>query len=229
MGFGNIIAEIFLSPESFPIWGITGVTAILLGCLITSIPYRGSAAERYNPLNHFISELGYRKYSKFAHIFNISLIAGGILQSVFMLKMGLSLGMPDNIAALCASIAGIFASVSCIFVGIFPMDTIRSHLISATCFFYGGLVSVILWVIVFLREIKPGFPSAYLLLSAFVVIFFALFILIPIVSKTQREALTADMTEFKRPARAWLLTISEWLAMLGISGWIVALSFFFLT
>lgn len=71
------------------ICGFLGSAIIVLGSLITAIPYRGKEGESYSILNHFISELGEVGVSRLAPVFNASLIAGGVVLLIFVLGLGL--------------------------------------------------------------------------------------------------------------------------------------------
>ena len=63
--------------------GLVGVTAISLGSIATAIAYSGKQGEAFNPLNHWVSELGELGVSELASVFNLSLIVGGVCFVIF--------------------------------------------------------------------------------------------------------------------------------------------------
>jgi hypothetical protein len=122
----------FLSdPANFFIWGIAGTILIFTGCIISSISYKGRNGESYNPVNHYISELGEKGISKRANAFNAGLIIGGILDTFFIIQLGRFIG---TFPALLFIIAGVIGALACTSVGIFSMDNLVPHMIAAMIF-----------------------------------------------------------------------------------------------
>ena len=72
--------------------GLIGVTAISLGSIATAIVYSGKQGEAFNPLNHWVSELGEVGVSDLASVFNVSLIVGGVCFVVFMIGLAATRG-----------------------------------------------------------------------------------------------------------------------------------------
>ena len=85
----NIPLEKIASFAAFS--GILGPGIISLGILISGLVYVGVEEQRYNPLNHFVSELGELGVSNLAAAFNIGLIIGGILNTVFMIYLAIQI------------------------------------------------------------------------------------------------------------------------------------------
>ena len=133
-------------------FGLVGTSLILLACLACAILYTGKAQERYSILNHFISELGEAGVSDRAKVFNYGLIAGGALLVPFVIGFGMVL---SSVWAVLATIAGVWAAVSCILVGVFPMNNLEPHVKVATSYFRSGLVMVLLFGIAILVQ-PPG-------------------------------------------------------------------------
>ncbi len=125
----------------YPFFTWLGSLIILVGILITMAAYRGKAGERYRVTNHFISELGEVGVSRFAVVFNIAMILGGLCYLPMMISLGTLLpGLWGTLGML----AGIIAAIACIFVGIFPMSNLKPHRVAAMTYFRMGLLTVLL-------------------------------------------------------------------------------------
>ena len=72
--------------------GAAGAGIILAGSLVAALFYRGRLGEAYNPLNHFVSELGEVGISAAAWAFNGGLLIGGVLLVVFLLGLRRRIG-----------------------------------------------------------------------------------------------------------------------------------------
>jgi hypothetical membrane protein len=217
----DFLTELISGPLSFPAWGIAGSILVTIGCVIPSLPYRGRAKERYSPLNHFISELGELNVSVLAPLFNACLVVSGVLFAVFMVGFGRYLG---TFAAVLAAAAGVYTSLACSMVGLFPMNRMSWHMISAMSFFYGGLATIILFGTASVLDPRELLPPAFAVFAALVVLAFAAFLLLP---QLGGKNFSLDPAVSTRP-RLWMHPLLEWLAMLGITGWILSVSLFIL-
>jgi hypothetical membrane protein len=214
--------QLFTDPVSFPIWGIAGTILVIAGCIIPSLKYKGRQKQRFSPLNHFISELGERKVSAYARVFNLSLVAAGLLFVMYMIQFGFFLG---TVPAVTAAATGVFSALACSMVGVFPMDTRRKHDDAAMCFFNGGLVTILLFGLSSLLDDQRRLPLIFILFAVLVALAFAAFILLPAsIPKSDKKL---DLFGTDRP-KVWPRTIVEWLAMLGVVGWIAAVSLYFI-
>ena len=121
--------------------GCLGVLIILYGIIVSSINYIGCAGENYNLLNHFISELGQYKYSEKAYIFNLSLIFGTPFLIFYYLKI-----IPDSSKKIKVLFKWIISLIglSAISIGIFTMDNILIHVVSALIVFLSMLFCLII-------------------------------------------------------------------------------------
>jgi hypothetical membrane protein len=126
----------------FGVLGVTGCLVIASGALTAALAYRGRRGERFSPLNHFISELGEVGVSANAHGFNASLVAGGLLMVPFFIGLGLLI---PGIWAKLGMGTGAVAALSCMSVGLFPMNRRLPHNIAAATYFRSGLVTVLLF------------------------------------------------------------------------------------
>ena len=124
--------------------GFLGLIIILYGVLVSSIAYVGSEGEKYSILNHFISELGQYKYSKKAIVFNNSLIIGTPFLIYYYIKI-----VPKTLRGVEILFKWIIITIgiSTISVGIFTMDNIVFHLVSALLFFI--FVFLLLYFLIF--------------------------------------------------------------------------------
>ena len=105
----------------FGLWGCIVITISIIGAIAV---YRGREGETYSLLNHYISELGEVGVSRRAAWFNIGMILTGLFFLPFTTGLGLVL---DNIWGTLGIIAGLWAGVSCLLVGIYPMNKITEH------------------------------------------------------------------------------------------------------
>lgn len=218
----DILLQLFRDPSSFPIWGIAGSLLVVSGCVVPSLKYKGRHGQRYSPLNHFISELGERNVSAFSGVFNVSLVFAGLFFVLFMNQFGFYL---NTVPARIASITGVFSALSCTMVGVFPMDTMKKHDDAAMCFFYGGLATILLFGISSMTDPQRRLSLTFIFFAVAVALAFAAFLLLPVLMPRPDKKL--DFFGADRP-KIWPLPMVEWLAMLGVVGWIAAVSLYFL-
>ncbi len=206
-------------------FGWAGSFVILLGCLITALPYRGRSAERYSVLNHFISELGEIGVSKLAVVFNIGMIIGGALFLPFIAGLGLVLG---TIWSYFGMAAGLLAAVSSILVGVFSMDRLEPHRKAAMTFFRSGLVTVLFFTIAVF--VQPSglrvIPMAVNIFGILAIISSSAFLVI-VSQKTDKngqENYLLDPTEKKVRPRFWRTPFLEWMLFFTTIAWFLCVS-----
>ena len=217
---GESLGRLFdkIRPET---WGFIGCGILLAFVLSSRIGYVGTAGESYSFLNHYISELGQVGVSHLAPLFNTGLILGGFVSAVFMVGLGMYI---KNTAARIAIGFGIFASISCSLVGFFPMNNLHTHTIVAECFFFGGMITAVIFSVAIARQ-KEAKISKLLSIAGVVVagVFIAFLVDAFILSPgTGHEALGVGST---RPD-IWWRTILEWSTFFAIIGWILLISAF---
>jgi hypothetical membrane protein len=103
--------------QTYPLFGFIGSLFIIFAMFTSGIFYRGKKGERYSVLNHFISELGEVGVSRFAVLFNLGLIVGGLFLVPFIIGFGLAL---NNLWAKIGMAVGLWTALSVIAVGFFP-------------------------------------------------------------------------------------------------------------
>jgi hypothetical membrane protein len=135
--------------KRYYLFGMAGSIVVLACVLAPMAAYSGRAGERYSPLNHFISELGEVGVSRLAPVFNIGLVAAGVLYVPFVLGLGAAVG---GWWAAAGTLAGLVSAVSVACVGVFPMNNLPPHYAAAMTFFRSGLVTILLFGIAIQRQ-----------------------------------------------------------------------------
>jgi len=135
--------------KQFHWFGIAGSCLMLAGVVVSMIAYVGTEGERFSPLNHFISELGHVGVSRLAGVFNVGLVAAGILYLPFTLGLGAVLG---GWWAAAGTLAGVVAAVAVACVGVFPMNNLPPHYAAAMTYFRSGLLTVLLFGVAIQRQ-----------------------------------------------------------------------------
>ncbi len=212
---------------SYRYFGLAGCLVIIFSMLYTAVGYSGRKKERYSALNHFISELGETGVSARARIFNYGLIVGGAFLIPYIIGFGIVLA---NVWAIFAAIAGVWAAISCILVGVFPMNNLDPHIKVATSYFRSGLAMVLLFGVAVLVQpagkamISPWASFASLL----AVLAYGSFLFIgrlpenaPVEMETPDPDLIPDRPRFLG------LAALEWLVFASTIVWFVFTAFFF--
>lgn len=206
-------------------FGWAGSLVILLGCLVTALPYRGRVAERYSILNHFISELGEIGVSKLAMVFNIGMVIGGALFLPFIAGLGLVLG---TVWAYIGMAAGLLAAVSSILVGVFSMDRLDPHRKAAMTFFRSGLVTVLFFTIaVFVQPADQRvIPLAVNIFGVLAIASYSAFLVIVSqkIDKKGQENYLLDPTEKKVRPHFWRTPFLEWMLFFATIAWFLCVS-----
>ncbi len=203
------------------ITGLVGVAVVSMGSLVTAIVYSGREGEKYSVFNHFISELGEIGVSKLASVFNASLIVSGILFLVFMIGLGLYI---KSKAGYIITAIGAFSAIACSLVGVFPMNHLAIHTKVALSFFYGMLITIILFTLFILFDRKNRISRWLCLPAVLVSASLLAFIIIPRVGMSQ-HLWTLDPSKIVRPA-FWALPFFEWTVFFTIVFWILSMCVF---
>jgi hypothetical membrane protein len=220
-------------------FGLAGCLIPAVASLATALLYRGKRAERYSPLNHFVSELGERGVSRAASLFNGGLIAGGALMLAFFAWLGLAVG---GIWGILVAATGVWASVSCALVGVFPMSNVRPHIRAATSYFRGGLAAVLLLALGVWFQSAERIPRGAAAAGAAATAVYAAFMVVAAIRYRRRLAAAGPLSyldparmredsgvshlllsDGERP-RVWLIPIMEWLVFAATVGCFFAIS-----
>lgn len=206
------------TPTTFHRWaatcGLAGCGLILLCVWTTMVPFVGMYGEPYSSANHFISELGDRRFSVFAPVFNNGVMAGSLLLLVF--SIGFT-GLFKGWAKAAVGLLGLVTSVACFLVGAIPEDNLRPHMLVATVFFHSALAMVFLCTALTLFARQPVLPKWTVVLGGLTAAAFAGFVTAP---KEVLRAWIADPACFERPV-AWALPILEWASFYAIIVWML--------
>lgn len=196
---------------------LAGVGALTAGSLAAGFAYTGKAGEAFNPLNHFVSELGELGVSTMAGAFNTGLMIGGAGFVVFMVCLAAALG---GWPRFLWGPVGVVAGIGGIFVGIFPMNDLAHHSTAAMTFFNWGWISVAIASVDIVRRRDPRVPRWLALIGAATVGAF-LWFLDEIPRNLPKDGGHFLASPADRPA-FWLLTTLEWAVLVGILTWVVA-------
>lgn len=203
--------------------GVLGPLVISLGMIIAGFSYFGIEGQLYNPLNHFVSELGEIGVSDAAWAFNSSLVIGGFINALFMIYLAAQI---RHWVRYPLGLLGVITSVFGGFVGIFPMNNLQPHLFVALTFFDLGLVVALLYSLFFLVSKKHPFPKWLALPGIINSITFAVFIFYP--SDFDAGVGFEDgMAGLLRNRPEYIpLALMEWVVILGILVWFLMLGIY---
>ena len=215
---------LFLS-TNYRFFGLAGCLVIIAAIVFTAAGYSGRKQEKYSALNHYISELGEAGVSGRAWAFNYGLIAGGLLLIPFTIGFGIYL---NNLWAVLAIVSGVWAAVSCVLVGVFPMNNLNPHIKAAVSYFRAGLVMVFLFGVAILTQpagqakVTP-LASVTSLLAVLAYSSFLFLLRKPEEGAQTGEALDPDIIP-DRP-QLWILPALEWLVFVSTIVWFFANAF----
>ncbi|MBL0017847.1 MAG: DUF998 domain-containing protein [Bacteroidetes bacterium] len=199
------------------ICGIVGCLGMLACVWIAMVPYVGMYGESYSTANHFISELGDRRYSELQAVFNFGLMGSSSLLVVFGLGFARHFSGWNRVVN---SLLGVVTGVSCFLVGFFPEDLLRIHLLVAMIFFHSALVLVFLNTAFTLFAKQPVLPKWTAALGFLTALAFAAFVISP--SDLLRTWIASPKT-FIRP-QVWIQPILEWACFYSILLWILTVA-----
>jgi hypothetical membrane protein len=197
--------------KHFPLWGLTASFIGLVFILTPQLFYTGTLGEPFSMFNHAVSELGELGVSELAWMFNIGLFLAGILFIPFMIGLGLYI---NNIISKIAAAGGVYSAVSVALVGVYPMNYLYEHSITAISFFLSGMVMTLLWAIAILAQKEVRIHKG-LSIGGFVnMTIFALFLYGP-------------FDGFGAPRPEFIMRITlEWAIYWAIVGYLLVLSLY---
>ncbi|MGB7538971.1 MAG: DUF998 domain-containing protein [Anaerolineales bacterium] len=199
--------------EHFELFGILACLIILAALSIPIRMYTGRAGEKYSVLNHFVSELGEVGVSRGAKVFNGGLIAAGALFIPFTLGLGFSI---QNFWAKFGMIAGIWTAVWLLLIGVFPMNSLKLHIIAALSFFDGGLATILFFTVgLWMQPAGMGIlPRVMPWIGVVCIMIYIVFLTLnprPSSDRVAGDFLRLD--PLKNRPRIWMIPISEWLVV----------------
>ncbi len=211
---------------TYRFFGLAGCLVIVFAMLYTAVGYSGRKQERYSALNHFISELGETGVSSRAWIFNYGLIVGGVLLVPFVIGYGIVL---ENVWAVLGAVAGVWATISCVLVGMFPMNNLDPHIKAATSYFRSGLAMVFLFGVAVLAQPAGAVNVSRWasLASLLAVLAYGSFLFLGrLPENAPAEAATLDPDLIPDRPRLWGLAALEWLVFASTIVWFFVNAFF---
>jgi hypothetical membrane protein len=205
--------------------GLVGATIIILGIFVSALAFEGAYGEAFSILNHNISELGEQGVSELAWLFNASLMAAGLCFLVFMSGLSMTL---RRWPVYMISLTGIITASGIVMIGLFPMtegETMGPHMTAAHLFFYGGMLSSLLFSLYAWFVPSTAFTRGEALAGMLAVISFSAFIYLPrmIYPGFKVEDYLVRMQGAGRPV-LWLPSLLEWLVLGLAVFWIVMMA-----
>jgi len=208
----------------YPYFGLTGSLVVIAAVIISGLVYRGPNGERYSSLNHFISELGQVGISRAAGVFNYGLIIAGILLLPYLVGLALVL---NNAWAIPAAIAGVWATLSCALIGLFPMNNIKAHIKAAVSFFRAGLVTMVLYSIsIFAQPVESEIiPKGMIWIGVMASLVDAVFLKYPDrAAKQDTDMDVLDTSKLVERPKVWMAAVLEWAVLASTMLWFLATS-----
>lgn len=207
------------------VFGMLGPLIICLGIIISILGYTGIEGQRYNMLNHFVSELGEIGTSELALVFNLSLILGGVFNTAFMAWLPFQFQGWIRYPLL---LIGILAAAFGALVGIFPMNALEQHVFVALVFFDLGLLTALVYSLIILISKKHSLPRWLAIPGIINTVTFFIFTNFP--SQNEKEVdfqegmggLLANRPNFIP------LALMEWIVILGVVAWFLIIAIFFM-
>jgi len=203
--------------------GIFGPGLIAVGMIIAGLSYIGIDGQFYNPLNHFVSELGELGISDAAWAFNAGLVVGGLLNALFM---GYLAAQIDHWIRYPLGLLGIIASIFGALVGIFPMNYLKPHIFVALTFFDMGLAIALLYSIFILFSNKHPFRKWVAIPGIINTVTFAAFIFFPSDIESGVDFQEGMGGLIRNRPDFIPMALLEWVVILGILIWFLMLGIY---
>ena len=157
--------------------------------------------------------------SSHAWVFNAGMILAGASLIPFIVGLGLAI---NNLWAKLGMVSGVWAAVSCICVGIFPMSNITPHMKAAMSYFRAGLVAVLLFGMAILYQPagEQVLPRGAVIASMVAVAAYASFLLSMTRARVTKQVdKSLDPAQKPQRPRVWTLAALEWLVFFTTILW----------
>ena len=197
--------------KHFPLWGMVASLVGLVFILTPQLFYVGAEGESFSMFNHTVSSLGELGVSELAWMFNIGMVLAGFLFMPFMIGLGLYI---DNIVSKITAVVGVYSAASIVFVGLYPVNYLYGHTISAISFFLSRMVMTLFWGIAILVQKEVRIHKGLSLGGFINMVIFALFLYGPF-----------GGIGGPRPEFSMRITL-EWAIYFAIIGYLLVLSLY---
>lgn len=208
------------------ICGIVGPALMGLGMFISGLGYVGVEGQRYSLSNHFVSELGEVGVSDLAWVFNISLLVGGLLTTIFMVVLAYQL---NSWLRYPMGLLSVIATFNAALVGAFPMNNLEMHIPVAMTFFNLGMLISFLYSLVFLFGKQHPFPKWLAIPGLVNAGMFTWFLNFPEDSNGGTEFATGMQGLIRNRPDFMPMAVLEWAVILGIMLWVLLLGVYLYT
>lgn len=208
----------------YPYFGLAGSLVVIAAVIVSGLVYRGPHGERYSSLNHFISELGQVGISRAAGVFNYGLIIAGILLLPYLVGLALVL---NNVWAIPAAVGGVWATLSCALIGVFPMNNIKTHIKTAVSYFRAGLVTMVLYSICIFAQPTGSevIPKGMIWIGVAASLVYAVFLKYPHrAAKRNTDMDVLDTSKLVERQKVWMAAVLEWAVLASTMLWFLATS-----
>jgi len=197
--------------------GFVAFSVITFGAILSAWYYSGRTGESYSFFNHFISELGNKKYSGHAFFFNDAMMIAGIPVILFMTGIYVLLTSRVRHAFL---LTGILAGILCTLLGYYSSDRFDIHIKVAMGQFNTMLLSSMLFSIAVLRERDSGYFPRWLGYAGVLPIL-CIISFLAIEYTHQADFINGHIHQllYQRPD-FWPLPFMEWLVFFSLVTWI---------
>ncbi|MFA6960768.1 MAG: DUF998 domain-containing protein [Opitutaceae bacterium] len=197
-----------------------GLGVLGAGLFYSAAYFRNIDGSFFDPLHNFVSELGSRRTSPMAAVFDVTVILGALLlfPSVYALVNRLRNGFRRlAVIATAGCMLGIFG------VGLISIDHLKPHLAAALIFFCGWFATVAVFTVGFRRE-RAQPHSRPLIVASLVSTALTLTFLAALLH-TPPQLLSGALQDplFARPG-IWTVTVLEWAVLASFCGWITTAS-----
>lgn len=199
--------------------GLLGSLILAVCCTVPAIPHPIGQEEAFSFFNHFMSELGYYRFSRLAVVYNSGLFIGGFTLTLFMAGLGLHC---RSRLGYWAAIMGMCSGVACGLLGFFPINRLVPHLILAYAFFISWPITVGLFSVQFHRNQSKKLSRRTLIPSIVSILLSVVFLAMPFMIGTRR-IMEIDLHKFVRPPFMFSALL-EWSMCLSVFFWIALVS-----
>ncbi len=203
--------------------GLLGSTIMTVGLILAAIAFLGLMGQTYNPLNHFVSELGHTEASELWSVFSAVVIVGAIGFGMQMIAVGNRFG---GVVFWLFALGGIVVAISGGLVAVFPMNVnLEAHGQVALTFFASSFLVVALFSLV------VGFSNQtvyrhWLAIVGVPMLVSSLVFAVTLSNRatTNASVIQALATPENTRAAFNIVTASEWAVMISLLLWVLVVA-----